>query len=87
MPFDRVFSTMKTVSVRELRNYFGKVAEWIDGGETVQILKRGRPFARLVPASKAKSFLGCMEGTGIVPDDVEQPLGLEWDAMGRGCSS
>ena len=38
---------MKTASVADLRNNFRKVSSWIEHGETVQILKRGRPFAQL----------------------------------------
>jgi antitoxin (DNA-binding transcriptional repressor) of toxin-antitoxin stability system len=73
---------MKTASVRDLRNDFGKVSKWLASGETVQIVKRGQPFARLIPESKSKTFLGSMEGTGTVPDDIDEPLGVEWEAMG-----
>lgn len=38
---------MKSVSVADLRNNFRRIASWIKGGETVQILKRGRAFAQL----------------------------------------
>jgi antitoxin (DNA-binding transcriptional repressor) of toxin-antitoxin stability system len=38
---------MKTATVADLRNNFRKVAAWIEHGETVQIVRRGRPFARL----------------------------------------
>jgi antitoxin (DNA-binding transcriptional repressor) of toxin-antitoxin stability system len=40
---------MKTASVADLRNQFRRVSSWIEDGETVQILKQGKPFARLVP--------------------------------------
>lgn len=39
---------MKQASVADLRNNFRKVSAWVEHGETVQILKRGRPFAQLV---------------------------------------
>ncbi len=38
---------MKTATVADLRNNFRRVAAWIEHGETVQIVKRGRPFAQL----------------------------------------
>jgi len=38
---------MKTATVADLRNNFRRVSSWIEHGETVQILKRGRAFARL----------------------------------------
>lgn len=49
---------MKTATVADLRNNFRCIAAWIEHGETVQILKRGRPFARLTgmgPARGAKA--------------------------------
>ena len=40
---------MKTATVADLRNHFRRVSSWIENGESVQIIKRGRAFARLVP--------------------------------------
>jgi len=39
---------MKTATVADLRNNFRRVSSWIEHGETVQIMKRGRPFAQLI---------------------------------------
>jgi antitoxin (DNA-binding transcriptional repressor) of toxin-antitoxin stability system len=39
---------MKTATVADLRNNFRRVSSWIEHGETVQIIKRGRAFATLV---------------------------------------
>jgi antitoxin (DNA-binding transcriptional repressor) of toxin-antitoxin stability system len=38
---------MKTATVADLRNNFRRVSSWIEHGETVQIIKRGRAFALL----------------------------------------
>ncbi len=38
---------MKTATVADLRNNFRLVSSWIEHGETVQIIKRGRAFACL----------------------------------------
>ncbi len=46
---------MKTASVTDLRNNFRKVSSWIEHGETVQVLKRGRPFAQLTPLAAAST--------------------------------
>lgn len=48
---------MKTATVADLRNNFRRVSSWIEHGETVQILKRGRAFAQLrgIPAAKGKA--------------------------------
>ncbi len=72
---------MKTATVRELRNDFGRLSKWLDKGETVSIMKRGKPFARVVPEPKPKSLLGCMAGTAKISADFDEPLDLEWEAM------
>jgi antitoxin (DNA-binding transcriptional repressor) of toxin-antitoxin stability system len=73
---------MKTATVRELRNDFNRLSKWLENGETVRIVKRGKPFARVVPEPKSKSFLGAGIGTmGKIPDDFDEPLDLEWEAM------
>lgn len=41
---------MKTATVADLRNQFRRVSSWIENGETVEIVRRGKPFARLVPS-------------------------------------
>jgi antitoxin (DNA-binding transcriptional repressor) of toxin-antitoxin stability system len=48
------FSIMKTATVADLRNHFRRVSAWIEDGETVAIVKRGRLFARLVPVAEPK---------------------------------
>lgn len=72
---------MKTATVRDLRNDFGRLSKWLERGETIEIIKRGKPFARVVPEPKAKSFLGAGKGTAIVHGDFDEPLDLEWEAM------
>jgi antitoxin (DNA-binding transcriptional repressor) of toxin-antitoxin stability system len=73
---------MKTATVRELRNDFGRLSKWLEKGETVSIVKRGKPFARVVPEPKAKSFLGAGQGSVVkIPDDIDEPLGIVWEAM------
>ena len=46
--------TMKTATVRDLRNRFPRVAAWISEGEPVEITRAGKLFARLVPATPEK---------------------------------
>ena len=45
---------MKTATVRDIRNRFARVSAWIEHGESVEITKGGKAFARLVPASEGK---------------------------------
>jgi prevent-host-death family protein len=46
--------TMKTATVRDLRNRFARVAAWLDEGQPVEITKAGKPYARLVPVAPEK---------------------------------
>jgi antitoxin (DNA-binding transcriptional repressor) of toxin-antitoxin stability system len=48
---------MKTVTVRDLRYSFPRVESWLNSGEQIEITKRGRPIARLVPASRVPKRL------------------------------
>ena len=43
---------MHTATVADLRNHFRRVSAWIENGEAVQIVKRGKAFAQLVPMEK-----------------------------------
>ena len=47
-------SIMKKATVADLRNNFRRISAWIENGEPVEIVKRRRPFARLIPAGNAK---------------------------------
>lgn len=40
---------MKTATVRDLRNRYTSLLNWIGAGEEIVITQRGRPIARLVP--------------------------------------
>jgi antitoxin (DNA-binding transcriptional repressor) of toxin-antitoxin stability system len=44
---------MKTATVADLRNHFRRLSAWIENGESIQIVKRGKAFARLVPVAEA----------------------------------
>ena len=48
---------MKTATVADLRNNFRRVSSWIEHGETVQIIKRGRAFACLTGVGATASAL------------------------------
>jgi antitoxin (DNA-binding transcriptional repressor) of toxin-antitoxin stability system len=41
---------MKTATVRELRNEFPRIEAWVHEGESVNISKRGKVIATLIPA-------------------------------------
>ena len=46
---------MKTATVRDVQHHFGKVLAWVEGGEEVQITRRSKLVARLVPSSPAST--------------------------------
>jgi antitoxin (DNA-binding transcriptional repressor) of toxin-antitoxin stability system len=46
---------MKTATVRELRNEFPRIEAWVHEGESINISKRGKVIATLVPALGAKA--------------------------------
>jgi prevent-host-death family protein len=47
-------SVAPRASVRDLRNDFAHVSAWLDAGREVEITKRGRVVAMLVPVEKPK---------------------------------
>jgi antitoxin (DNA-binding transcriptional repressor) of toxin-antitoxin stability system len=47
-------SIMKTATVADLRNHFRRISSWIEDGEAVAIIKRGKLFAKLVPAAEER---------------------------------
>jgi prevent-host-death family protein len=40
---------MKSATVRDLRNHYSDLMEWIEAGEEIRITRRGKAIARLVP--------------------------------------
>lgn len=45
---------MKTTTVRELRNNYSQVLKWVAKGEEVDVTRRGKIVAKVVPPSSAK---------------------------------
>ena len=45
---------MKTTTVRELRNNYSKVLKWVANGEEVEVTRRGKIVAKVVPPSPVK---------------------------------
>ena len=67
---------MKTATVADLRNNFRRISGWIEHGETVQIIKRGKAFARLtaIPATDK-------QGAAAKPDIMAQLREIWGDKM------
>jgi antitoxin (DNA-binding transcriptional repressor) of toxin-antitoxin stability system len=45
---------MKTATVRDLRNSFARISRWLEAGESVEVTKRGKVFARIFPVDPPK---------------------------------
>jgi len=43
-------SNVKTASVREIQHHLSRVLEWVEGGEEVEVTRRKKVVARIVPA-------------------------------------
>jgi len=73
---------MKTATVRELRNDFGRLSKWLEKGETIEILNRGKPVAELVPKTsrKPKVLLDATPSPYPLPDDIDSPPPVTWSA-------
>jgi antitoxin (DNA-binding transcriptional repressor) of toxin-antitoxin stability system len=48
---------MKTATVADLRNNFHRISALIESGQTVEITKRGRPFAKLSPLPRKRKLV------------------------------
>ncbi len=84
---------MKVATVRELKNNLNKILSVVEHGESVQILRRNVPIARLVPykfkEKKNKTVLGCGQGTVKIKTDLTEPMIPEtsWDMLKNETSS
>lgn len=45
---------MKSTTVRELRNNYSKVLKWVAKGEEVEVTRRGKVVAKVIPPEGAK---------------------------------
>ncbi len=74
---------MKQVKVTDFRAHLPKYLAKAEAGETVTVLSRGRPIARLVPAvgaaENAREKLAALRKQARI-GDVISPLGVEWSA-------
>ena len=73
--------TMKTATIRDLRNDFARLSKWLEKGETIEIVKRGKPVAQLVPKTSGKPSVlaGCTPSPYPVPDDIDEPPPVTWE--------
>lgn len=74
---------MKQVKVTDFRAHLSKYLAQAAAGDTVTVLSRGRPIARLVPAAgaseNARERLADLRKQARI-GDVISPVGVEWSA-------
>ncbi len=74
-----ILFNMKTATVRDVQHHLGKVLAWVEKGEEVQITRRNKPVARLVPSSAASLAPVAM------PDFAARARAI-WGAQPKGSS-
>ena len=65
---------MKEVSVSEAKTHLSKLLERVRAGEEVVILKSGKPYARLIPATRVERRQPGLLGAARVDDSFFDPL-------------
>ncbi|MDO8540315.1 MAG: type II toxin-antitoxin system prevent-host-death family antitoxin [Opitutaceae bacterium] len=45
---------MKSTTVRELRNNYSKVLKWVSKGEEVEVTRRGKVVAKVIPPGSTR---------------------------------
>lgn len=73
---------VRTMSATEFRSKcLGLIDEVFETGIEIVITKRGEPVARLVPYRKRpKTLFGIDRGKIEILGDLDEPLGIAWDA-------
>ena len=77
---DRV-SDMKTVTLRSLRRQ-SDLLDAAAAGEEILVTRFGKPYVRILPAERPRSFLGAGENLGIKKPVSPEPVPLsEWKGL------
>jgi len=75
---------IRKVTATDAKTKILRLLDAAEGGEEIEITRHGRPVARLVPASGARSLKGSFEGVAAsaVEDDGELfSTGERWNAV------
>jgi prevent-host-death family protein len=73
----------KQVTATDAKATIARLLDDVAAGEEIEITKRGRPVARLVPPTGARSLKGSFEGAAMTAVDEEEKLfstGVSWNA-------
>lgn len=67
---------MKQVNIHQAKTELSRLVERAEAGEEIVIARAGKPAAKLVPLTRARSRrrLGLLDGKFQIPDDFNAPL-------------
>jgi prevent-host-death family protein len=73
----------KTMKASECKaKFLGVLDEVASKHERVIVTKNGKPVAEIVPfVQKPKTLFGAMKGSIRSVGDLDEPLGVEWEAL------
>jgi prevent-host-death family protein len=82
---------MRTATVRDLRNHYASLLNWIKAGEEIVITQRGKPIARMIPENPtepgkvnwANSPAVTRDRTGLRMLTAQESLDIVHDAAGK----
>jgi len=75
---------IRKVTATDAKAKILRLLDAAEGGEEIEITRHGRPVARLVPASGARSLKGSFEGVAASAVEDEEELfstGERWNAV------
>jgi prevent-host-death family protein len=72
----------KKVTATAAKTKFLRLLDEAAAGEEIEIVRHGRPVARLVPPAGARSLKGSFEGTAMsaAPEEELFSTGEDWNA-------
>ena len=81
-------SNIRSLSVRQVQHHLAAVLADVEGGEEVEVVRRGRPVARIVPlppSSQACDWSGAEQRLqSVYPNLIEGTPASQLIADGRG---
>lgn len=73
---------VRQVTATDAKATILRLLDYAEAGEEIEITRRGRPVARLVPASGARSLKGSFQGVAMTAAEDQQlfSTGEHWNA-------
>ena len=65
---------MKTTTVRELRNNYARVLKWVSAGQEVEVTRRGKVVAKVVPPVRPSLKVDWSSSAALRVSASDKPL-------------